>query len=150
MMSRRGFLAALLASAVAPAYVKASSLMPILVPNRELILPSLAINFPEAIPGGEYTFSMYMKVKGNEWERVVKKMVADDHGVIKEKIQLYHQEQQVWGIQIESNQPMPQGFGRGGMNMNVSGNDDCKLLLNENDSPASNKNAFARAIITLS
>jgi hypothetical protein len=145
IMDRRGFLAALLAASVAPAYVRASSLMPIVVPSKEIILPHLAINFPNAIPGSEYTFSMYMKVKGNQWERVERKMVADKHGVINEKVQLYHQEQTVSLVQITSNQITPQSGIQGGMNMRVTGNNDCKLLVDSTYNPSSKENAFSKS-----
>jgi hypothetical protein len=144
-MDRRGFLAALLAASVAPAYVRASSLMPLLIPSKEIILPHLAINFPNATPGAEYTFSMYMKANGNDWERVERKMVANEYGVIKENIQLYHQEQQVWGVQLESNNLTPKGGIPGGMNMHVTGNNDCRLLLDNSFTPPSKENAFAKS-----
>jgi hypothetical protein len=42
-MQRRGFLAAMLASGMAPAIVRADSLMRLFVPSRGLILPSTQI-----------------------------------------------------------------------------------------------------------
>lgn len=40
-MSRRSFLAAILAASAAPAYVRAGSLMPIFVPRTDIIVPEM-------------------------------------------------------------------------------------------------------------
>ena len=104
MIERRGFLSALLAAAAAPAFVKASSLMPILVPNKELILPSVSMTLDDAIPNSEYTFSMYMKSNStnNQWIRIVRTMRADANGQVKAVIPMKDKEQQVWGLQMEA------------------------------------------------
>jgi hypothetical protein len=45
IQTRRGFLSAILAGACAPAIVKASSLMPIYVPNQKIVVASVYTSF---------------------------------------------------------------------------------------------------------
>ena len=73
-ISRRGFLGAMLAAAAAPAIVRADSLMQIVVPKQEIILPTLNILVGDTsgLSAGTYTASVWVKAAGGQWERIVK------------------------------------------------------------------------------
>ncbi len=54
-MTRRGFLGAMLAAGSAPAFVRAESLMKIVVPKKEIILPPSFSRGVATAQGGELT-----------------------------------------------------------------------------------------------
>jgi len=64
MLKRRGFLAAMLAAAAAPAVVRASSLMPIFVPRPALVFPAtyewraVGENLHEIITADAYCYAL--------------------------------------------------------------------------------------------
>lgn len=104
--TRRGFLGAMLAAAAAPAFVRADSLMQIVVPKQEIILPTLNILIPEGAGAGVYTASMWVKASGGEWERIVKTVTVGEQGRAF-KMELPHKDPLVWGVQLEMPKDRP-------------------------------------------
>jgi hypothetical protein len=103
--SRRGFLGAMLAAAVAPAFVRADSLMQLVVPNKEIILPSLELALPSGMAAGTYTASVWVKNHGGVWERIVKtfEVAAAGRAI---KIAMPSENPLVYGLQLEANGPL--------------------------------------------
>lgn len=64
MTTRRNFLKVMLAAAAAPAIVKASSLMPIFVPKKEVLLPDWAHQLED------YTIESWLKPRFGDWTHV--------------------------------------------------------------------------------
>jgi len=104
-MDRRGFLSAMLAAATAPVYVKASSLMPIVVPKTELILPKhyYAISIKDGVPFTDYTFSAWTKHAGTngEWEFIKKTVTTDENGVAEDNLECFGRTAWVKSAQVE-------------------------------------------------
>lgn len=80
-MSRRGFLKGIIAAAMAPAIVRAESLMPIYVPKQELIIPDQTLfgssdylqptSMAEGFGNEDFTIETWMKpVADSEWKHV--------------------------------------------------------------------------------
>lgn len=67
MTSRRGFLAAMFAAAAAPAFVKAESLMKIVVPKKEIVLLD---DFVVGIGVGDFTAEMHVSKDGMGWNHL--------------------------------------------------------------------------------
>lgn len=67
MTSRRGFLAAMFAAAAAPAFVKAESLMKIVVPKKEIVLLD---DFVTGIGTGDFTAEMHVSKDGMGWNHL--------------------------------------------------------------------------------
>lgn len=78
MTTRRSFMAAMLAAAVAPAVARSGVLMPvkqIIVPN-----PHIAIDIADAVPGEEFNFSMFVRSPGGGWQQMCHAFKADIGG----------------------------------------------------------------------
>lgn len=100
--TRRGFLGAMLAAAAAPAFVKASNLMPIVAPKQEIILPTLDLHLPGgALQAGIYTASMYVKTPDGVWEHLSRTFKVGDNARTV-KLQLPSKDPMVWGLQLEA------------------------------------------------
>lgn len=103
-ISRRGFLGAMLAAAAAPAIVRADSLMQIVVPRQEIILPTLNILVGDTsgLSAGTYTASVWVKAAGGPWERIVKTFDVAPRERRNITLDLPHQNALVYGLQLES------------------------------------------------
>lgn len=66
MVTRRNFLAGMLAAASAPAIVKAENMMKIFVPKQEIIIPSFSRGAPTAL-GGSLTKYPVNAVVYDQW-----------------------------------------------------------------------------------
>lgn len=76
MSTRRGFLAGVLAVAVAPAIAKSGVLMPI---KPRIILPSsLSIALSNVEAGAVYSFSVWLKEPGDRWVQHVHTFKAEN------------------------------------------------------------------------
>jgi len=69
-MNRRGFLGAILAAGVAPAIVRAESLMKIVVPRQELILPGMFACFPRPLSAPEFSL-LHEAIKSRQFSGTV-------------------------------------------------------------------------------
>jgi hypothetical protein len=103
-ISRRGFLGAMLAAAAAPAIVRADSLMRIVVPKQEIILPTLNILVGDTsgLGAGAYTASVWVKAAGGQWERIAKTFDVAPCERRNITIDLPHENALVYGLQLES------------------------------------------------
>ena len=72
MLSRRSLLGALLGAAAAPAIVRAESLMKIVVPRREIILPGTATFTASAGAGDNRVFSCQLWGGRCQWKEIGK------------------------------------------------------------------------------
>ena len=103
-LSRRGFLGAILAAAAAPAIVQSKSLMKIVVPRQEIILPTLNILVGDTsgLSAGTYTASVWVKAAGGQWDRIVKTFDVAPRERRNITIALPHENALVYGLQLES------------------------------------------------
>lgn len=112
-MNRRGFLGAIIAGAVAPAFVKAGNIMPLWVPKHVLDLsPKLVLNVESLKPNSEFTFSTYLKTPGGTWEKHVIHAKTQT-GKASLEIDLPSNNTIAWGTQLE-------GLHIGNANINMS------------------------------
>lgn len=100
----------MLAAAAAPAIVRSESLMKIIVPRQEIILPTLNIVIPGGpMSAGTYTAGLWVKAAGGQWERMTKTFtVGDAERAV--KLELPHKNPMVYGLQLhcaEGKGPFP-------------------------------------------
>lgn len=69
-VSRRGFLKGALAVVAAPAIVSASSLMPIFVPKRDILLPHNLMFEGFDLNGGDFTVETWIYPPSEQWEHL--------------------------------------------------------------------------------
>jgi len=80
MVTRRGFLGAMLAACAAPAIVRSESLMKIIVPKKEIIRLD---TFIEGAPSGDFTVEMWAHPNGKsdaEWKHLALTQRVDQFG----------------------------------------------------------------------
>lgn len=101
-MNRRNFLKAMLATGVAPAIVKAESLMKMTKSREGILLPKpfeISVDIPES---GDFVFSMYMQEPEGQWVRHYIPVKAAKKGTAKILVTDNLKDgTQGWGMQLE-------------------------------------------------
>jgi hypothetical protein len=84
--------------------VRSESLMKIMVPRQEIILPTLNIMVGDTsgLSAGTYTASAWVKAASGQWERIVKTFDVAPHQRRNIAIELPHKNALVWGLQLQS------------------------------------------------